>query len=128
MILDNTSVSEVYAMGNRVLSALFLSMVIGFPGHAQTTTASLLGNVRDKTGGVIPQAEVTAQNLETSLTRSTISDESGAYLITNLPVGDYMITAQKPGFTKYVQRGITLTVDQNARVDVALAVGDMSQS
>ena len=67
---------------------------------------------------------MTAQNLETSLSRSTVSDESGAYLITNLPVGDYVITAQKQGFTKYVQKGITLTVDQNAlrARDIARAI------
>src|SRR5215469_6851218 len=111
-------------MCRRVLTGSLLFMVTSFTGDAQTTTASMLGNVRDKTGAAIPQAEVTAQNAETSLARSSMSDETGAYLITNLPVGDYVITAQKQGFSKYIQKGITLTVDQNARVDVALAVGD----
>ena len=76
----------------------------------------ILGNVRDKTGAVIPQAEVTAQNVETSLTRSTMSDETGAYLITNLPVGDYMITAQKQGFTKYAVSYTHLTLPTNREV------------
>src|SRR5262245_21419865 len=107
-------------MFRRILAGLSLSVVTGAVALAQTTTASLLGNVRDKSGAVIPQAEVTAQNVLTSLTRATMSDESGAYLITNLPVGEYMITAQKEGFTRFVQKGITLVVDQNARVDVAL--------
>src|SRR5260370_8583353 len=115
-------------MCRRVLTGLLLSMAIGVIAEAQTTPASRLGNVRDKSGAAIPQAEVTAQNLETSLSRSTVSDESGAYLITNLPVGDYAITARKQGFTQYIQKGITLAVDQNARVDILLAVGDISQS
>jgi hypothetical protein len=115
-------------MCRRVPTVLLLLAATSLIGEAQTTTASMLGNVRDNTGAAIPQAEVTAQNLETSLSRSTVSDESGAYLITNLPVGDYAITAQKEGFTKYIQKGITLTVDQNARVDVLLTVGDVRQS
>src|SRR6266480_775479 len=88
-------------MCRRGSAGFFLIVGATFFGDAQTTTASLLGNVRDKTGAAIPQAEVIAQNVETSLARSTMSDESGAYLITNLPVGDYVITAQKQGFTKY---------------------------
>src|SRR5206468_9230157 len=57
-----------------------------------------------------------------------VSTESGEYLITNLPVGDYRLVVSKPGFSRYVQKGITLVVDQNARVDIALAVGDVSES
>jgi hypothetical protein len=79
-------------MRRRVLTGLLLSMAVGAVGNAQTTTASMVGNVRDVSGAAIPQAEVSAQNMETSFTRSTASDETGAYLITNLPVGMYMRT------------------------------------
>ena len=72
-------------MGSKALVIFFMSMAAA---TAQTTTASLLGVVRDKTGAAIPEAQVTAQNVLTSFTRATVSDESGAYLITNLPVGD----------------------------------------
>jgi hypothetical protein len=99
-----------------------------FTAAAQTTTASMLGVVRDKSGAVIPEAEVTAENVSTSYTRSTVSAGNGEYLITNLPVGDYRLVVSKPGFSRYVQKGITLVVDQNARVDIALAVGDVSES
>src|SRR5882672_12548505 len=120
--------SQEVQMCRRVLIVVMLSAPLSLIMEAQTTTGSILGNVRDKSGAAIPQAEVTAQNVATSLSRTTTSDETGAYLITNLPVGEYMIVAQKQGFSKYVQRGIQLAVDQNARVDVALAVGDISQS
>src|SRR5215471_15339240 len=99
-----------------------------FTAAAQTTTASMLGVVRDKSGAVIPEAEVTAENVSTSYARSTVSAENGEYLITNLPVGDYRLVVSKPGFSRYVQTGITLVVDQNARVDIALALGDISES
>jgi hypothetical protein len=96
--------------------------------QAQTTTATLIGVVRDKSGAAIPQAQVTAQNVATSFTRTAISDGTGSYTISNLPVGEYVIIAEKSGFAKLVQKGITLDVDQNARVDLMLSVGEVADS
>src|SRR5260370_28144808 len=124
-LIDSSQEVQMY---RRVLIVVLLSVALSLIMEAQTTTGSILGNVRDKSGAAIPQAEVMAQNVATSLSRTTTSDETGANLITNLPVGEYMVVAQKQGFSKYVQKGIQLTVDRNARVAVALAVGDMSQS
>jgi Carboxypeptidase regulatory-like domain len=84
-------------MGSKVQISFFLSMVVAVSGWPQSTTASLLGVVRDKTGAAIPEAQVTAQNVLTSFTRATFTDDSGAYLIPNLPVGEYTLSAQKPG-------------------------------
>ena len=105
-----------------VKSTLAILMLAAAPGTtlAQTTTATLLGTVRDSTGAVIPQAQVTARNRLTAFRRGALTDESGTYLITNLPVGEYALTAEKDGFRRYVQEGITLVVNQNARVDVVL--------
>jgi len=94
----------------------------------QTTTATLLGVVRDSTGAVIPQTQVTARNVLTSFTRSASTDETGSYLITNLPVGEYSVTVAKEGFQRFIQEGITLVVNQNARVDIVLTVGSVSES
>jgi len=88
----------------------------------------MVGIVRDQTGAAVPGVAVTAQNVATSFNRSTVTDESGSYLIPNLPVGEYTVEAVKPGFSKFLQKGITLVVDQNARVDIALALGDATQS
>src|SRR5436309_1223768 len=94
----------------------------------QTTTATLLGVVRDGTGAVVPQTQVTARNVLTSFSRSAQTDESGSYLITNLPVGEYSVTAERHGFRRFTQEGITLVVNQNARVDIVLTVGAVSES
>ena len=56
------------------------------------------------------------------------SNETGAYLITNLPLGPYSLVIEKDGFRRFVQEGITLEVDQNARVDAVLAVGQLTDS
>jgi hypothetical protein len=95
---------------------------------AQTTTATLLGVVRDSTGAVVPQARVTARNALTSFVRSSLTDETGAYLITNLPVGSYSLMVEKEGFRRFIQDGITLEVTENARVDAVLTVGEVAES
>ncbi len=110
------------------LAAFVLATIAVAMAPAQTTTASMLGVVRDRSGAAIPEAQVSAQNVLTSFTRTVVSDESGEYLITNLPIGDYMVTAQKQGFTRFVRKGITLEIDRNARVDMILAVGDVTDS
>ena len=65
---------------------------------AQTTTATLFGVVRDDSGAVVPEAKITARNTATSFTRTGLSNETGAYLITNLPVGPYSLAVEKEGF------------------------------
>src|ERR1044071_8900375 len=94
----------------------------------QTTTATLFGVVRDESGAVVSDARITARNTATSFTRTGTSNETGAYLITNLPVGPYSLLIEKEGFRRFVQDGITLEVDQNARVDAHLAVGQLTDS
>ena len=87
---------------------------------AQSTTASMLGVVHDPSGAVIPNAEVTATDMQTTLSRTTQTDGAGSYLITNLPVGQYQLRVAAPGFETYLQKGITLDVNANARVDATL--------
>ena len=95
---------------------------------SQTTTASLLGVVHDNSGAVLPAVTISALNVATGFERSVASDSTGAYLLTNLPIGEYKVTATKQGFTKAVLNGITLVVDQNARVDISLNVGNVAES
>src|SRR5579862_871556 len=115
-------------MCRNMLVAIACATSANFIALGQTTTATLLGVVRDNSGAVIGQADVAAENVAMSFSRATVADENGEYLITNLPVGEYTLTVTKPGFSRYVQRGITLVVDQNARVDVVLAVGSVTES
>jgi hypothetical protein len=96
-------------------------------GSAQYTTATLSGAVADPSGGAVAEARVAVQNLETGLTRETQTGATGAFTFTALPVGRYQLTVEKAGFSKYVQSGITLVLDQIANVPVQLKVGDISQ-
>jgi len=95
---------------------------------AQTSTGTLFGVVRDSSGGAVPGVAITATQVEMSLTRKTLTDSSGEFLITNLPVGPYSLSAEKSGFRRVLHEGIRVEVNQNARVDVTLSVGQVSES
>ena len=85
-----------------ILLALILSTGIAL---AQTSTASLFGIARDSSGAVIPGAAATATNTGTTFTRTATTDGTGAYLITNLPVGAYTLTVEKAGFANLSSKG-----------------------
>ena len=94
--------------------------------RAQTATATLEGTVTDPTGTAMSGAFVQAQNAATGLERTTVSNDRGFYSLSSLPVGDYVLTLEKPGFQKKVMEGIALEVDQIARFDVRLEIGSQS--
>jgi hypothetical protein len=112
----------------RILTISILCVAALAPARAQTTTATLFGVVRDSTGAVVPQARVTATHANTSFTRSAPTDENGAYLIPNLPIGPYTVSVEKEGFHRFNQSGITLAVNENARVDATISLGQVSES
>lgn len=94
---------------------------------AQYTNATIGGIVSDAAGGVIADARVTIQNSETGYTKTIGTGADGSFLFPATPVGSYQITVEKPGFSKYVQTGITLVLNQVANLPIALRVGDVTQ-
>ena len=77
---------------------------------------------------MVPAAAVKATNVETGLSRSAATDSDGAYHIEHLPVGRYTVEVDAPGFKKFVQQNLVLTVDQTQALNVTLAVGAQSQT
>src|SRR5579862_5643854 len=73
-------------------------------------TGQISGTVRDQSGAVLPGVEVTATQTSTGISRSTVTNETGAYLMPNVPVGPYKLEAALPGFRTFVQTGIVLNV------------------
>src|SRR5260370_8586221 len=90
---------------------------------AQSEVATITGTVADTTGGVLAAAAVTARNEATNLTVSAVTNEAGRYFIPSLRPGVYSVTASRSGFKKSVDTGVTLQVNQAARLDITLAVG-----
>jgi hypothetical protein len=98
------------------------------PLSAQFTTASFNGTVVDASGGVVPDAKVTIRNIDTGFKQAVTTDAVGVFLFPRLPVGNYRLTVEKPGFFTYVQDGITLTVNRAATQAVTLRVGEMTET
>jgi hypothetical protein len=96
--------------------------------YAQVGTAELSGTVSDPSGAAVGNAKVTAVNAATSLERSTTTDNSGNYIIQLIPPGDYILNVEASGFRKSSQRGITLQVNQQAKIDVTLQVGQVTET
>src|SRR5437588_12517100 len=91
------------------------------------STAQISGVVKDQSGAVLPGVEVSATQTDTGLKRSIPTDETGSYILSNLPLGPYRLEAALPGFRTYVQTGIVLQVDSNPTVNVVLQVGQVSE-
>ena len=94
---------------------------------AQQITGNIRGTIVDPSGAVVEAATVTAKHFETGLTRTTVTDRSGNYVLVELPVGHYRLEVTAKGFEKYLQDGITLDVNQAATLVVHLRVGSESQ-
>src|SRR5579859_546128 len=102
--------------------------ILASASFAQESTARLLGTVTDPTGAVVPHANIVAKNAATDLVSKTQSNESGEYSIPLLPIGQYTITGEAAGFKTSTITGLTLQVNQEARVDIRLTVGSATES
>jgi hypothetical protein len=90
-------------------------------------TAQISGTVRDQTGAVLPGVEVKATQTDTGLSRTAVTNESGSYVLSNLPLGPYRLDAALPGFRTFVQTGIVLQVNSSPSINPVLEVGQVSE-
>src|SRR5262245_36676719 len=110
------------------LSSTFLvTALIAAITYAQTTPGTFLGFVTDASGAVIAGANVTAINEATGLTRTSTTNSSGEYVIALLPVGRYTLKFEAQNFKQRAIKGVVLELDQKAKIDVALEVGQITE-
>src|SRR5437764_11781202 len=110
----------------RIVTVLF-SIVLGI-GIACTdvwaqATAQISGTVKDQSGAVLPGVEVMATQTETGISRMAVTNETGSYVLPNLPLGPYRVEATLPGFRTFVQSGIVLEVNASPLINPVLEVG-----
>jgi hypothetical protein len=115
-------------MSRIVLRFLVLAYVMTAYAMAQTTNGQMSGAVTDASGAVIPQVHITLINQETGQERTTVTDNSGAYIVSQLPPGIYKLTTKKAGFATSEQPNIHLEVNQFATVNVALKVSSETET
>src|SRR5205823_3758456 len=91
-------------------------------------SVTIFGNATDASGSAVPNAVVTAVNISTGVSRQTRSGADGGYMLSQLPIGTYSISAEATGFKKFVLDNVKVAVDENRRVDVQFQVGAVSES
>jgi hypothetical protein len=114
---------------------ILIVFCIALVGSALTCTeawsqasAQISGTVRDQSGAVLPGVEVTATQTETGISRTTVTNETGSYVLPNLALGSYRLEAGLPGFRTYAQTGIVLQVNANAVINAVLEVGQVAET
>lgn len=112
---------------HRLLFLLGVCLLAAAPLAAQTFRGSIMGTVTDSTGAVMPNAKVTLKNLDTGLERTATTDETGYYVVTELPIGNYSVTVEQQGFQTAVATGVRVEVAAERRVDITLQPGAMTQ-
>ena len=118
-----------HAIAGYVLRALLILLVFSQTASPQTAaTAQMNGTVRDQAGLALPGVTVTVTQTDTALTRTAVTDETGSYVLQNLPVGPYRFEAALQGFRTYVQTGIVMQVGSNPTLAVVLAVGGLEET
>lgn len=117
----------------RVLKRLMVvaaALALLAPGLAAAQSASegaVRGYVRDEQGAAIPGVTVVATSPTVAGNREAVSDGEGFYRLTNLPPGEYTLTAELPGFSRFERPGILVRSGINLNVDVALRVGSLEE-
>jgi hypothetical protein len=108
-------------------SVVFIWVFACASAWAQVDTATVTGTVRDASGAVLPNATVTATEVDTGIRVAVKTTSKGEYVITPLKIGRYSISAEVSGFQKQTQQNIALNVQQNLRLDFQLKVGSVAQ-
>lgn len=111
-----------------LLLACMAFLMLAASGPAQDTTGTITGTVMDPSHALIQGATITLNNLEQGTSRKMLSNHDGIYEFRFLPPGRYSVAATQAGFKQLVKNGLTLTVGQTMRVDLALQLGDVNQS
>jgi hypothetical protein len=109
-------------------AGIFLALSVISIGYSQSVRGTILGTVTDASGAVVRGATVTVRQTATGLTRTEATNDAGEYAIPQLPVGEYTLTVEQPGFKKSERTGIGLRVDDKLRIDVPLAIGQVNDT
>ena len=109
----------------QVLALWLCALGIQMNLPAQSTTGSILGTVTDASGAVVPAAAVTVTNMDTNITTSVVTNGTGDFVATLLPIGRYSVAVEAKGFKKAVSSDIQVNVQDRLRLDFVLQVGNI---
>lgn len=96
--------------------------------RGQETVGTILGRITDTSGAVVAGVEIHVINSGTGLESKATSDEAGSYQVPSLPPGTYRVVADHAGFKRVEIPGVLLEIQQQARVDIRLEVGEVHET
>jgi carboxypeptidase family protein/TonB-dependent receptor-like protein len=109
---------------------VFVGILVGVGSCADVwaqATAQISGTAKDQSGAVLPGVEIKVTQTETGISRDAVTNETGSYVLPNLPIGPYRLEAALPGFRTYAQTGIVLQVNSSPSINVVLEVGQVTE-
>ena len=109
-----------------VVCLMALGLTAGLFGQAVNST--VLGSVTDATGGVVVGAKVTLTEANTNVSHNGQTNDSGNFVFSDVPPGDYSLTVEMAGFKKEQRRNISLLVNTTQRVDIQLQPGNVTET
>src|ERR1700722_10796722 len=111
-----------------LLQILAIGMAVSSANAQVTGRGSISGTLSDSAGSVLPKTDVKVTNAATGVTQDVLTNATGFYEVDNLIPGPYSITVSSRGFKSLVRTGIIIDAEQSARVDLALAVGESTDT
>jgi Carboxypeptidase regulatory-like domain len=123
---------EAATMGKKAISlfgSLLVILTVLVPSvRGQEVTGSIVGTITDVSGAAVPGATVKATSVDRGTSFSDVSNDAGLYRIAALPADNYTLTIEKSGFATVSHSAFVLAVNQVARIDVALKVGQVTET
>lgn len=107
----------------KISLSLLILLLPTFLSFGQTSRGTVSGIVKDPNGAVVPGAEVTLINTETTVSRSSVTNDEGFYRFDAVDLGTYSVRVGAPSFSTVVRSGITVAANQTVAVDADLQVG-----
>src|SRR3989440_2308898 len=122
-----------YVMQRSISFAVVLLLFVAIVGSlaplsAQEITAAIIGSVVDPSGAPISGADVTATDTERGTVWTAKTNDAGVYNLPRVPVGNYTVKVAAPGFQTAVHPPFTLVLNQSARIDVQMKMGQVTQT
>src|SRR5580704_154294 len=124
------SMKSATAIGFSVAATLLLLIAIWMPqpSNGQQVMAAFTGKITDPSGAAVPDAKVTAVDNERGTMLTTTTSGNGIYDLPQVPIGNYNIKVERMGFQAAQESNVTLVLNQVARLDFQLKVGDVATS
>ena len=107
---------------------MLLAAAMCVAASAQETTGTITGITTDQTGGVLPGVSVTIKNTETGTTRTVVTNDTGTYTVSLLPIGVYEVAFQLQGFENLTLRDIALHVNDRLQINARMSVSGVAES